>query len=71
MNHASKLDGSPGTACDGTGTGAVQIFTSRSPTDSPSNGSFPARHLNAMTPIDQRSVRWSTLRRPRACSGDM
>ena len=27
--------------------------------------------LYAMTPSDQRSVRWSMSRRPRACSGDM
>src|SRR5882757_6038895 len=56
-NHASKLDGSPGTTCDGTGGGEVQIFTSRSPTLTPSNGSTPATHLNAMIPSDQRSVR--------------
>ena len=42
---------------EGTGIGAVQIFTSRSPTDSPSNGSLPVTHLYAMTPSDQTSVR--------------
>src|SRR5687768_10170913 len=56
-NHASKDDGRPGTDWDGIGIGAVQIFTSRSPTDSPSNGSLPVMHLNAMTPSDQTSVR--------------
>ena len=57
MNHVSNACGSPGIECEGIGIGAVQIFTSRSPTDSPSNGSRPVTHLNAMTPSDQTSVR--------------
>ena len=70
-NHASKAGLSDGTSDDGAGAGAVHTFTRRSPTETPSNGSTPHTHLNAMTPIDQRSERWSISRRPRACSGDM
>ena len=69
MNHASKGIGRPGMVTDGVGSGDVQIFTSRSPTLSPSNGRTPVTHLKAMTPSDQRSERWSMLRSPRACSG--
>jgi hypothetical protein len=44
-NHPSNATGSPGSAADGTGAGAVQIFTSRSPTLSPSKGRTPVTHL--------------------------
>ena len=56
-NHASNAGGRPGTVTDGVGTGEVQIFTSRSPTLSPSKGRTPVTHLCAMTPSDHRSER--------------
>ena len=56
-NHASNAGPRPGTIDEGTGAGVVQIFTRRSPTDTPSKGKTPQTHLNAMTPIDQRSTR--------------
>jgi len=70
-NQASNDAGSAGTLIEGVGSGPVQIFTRRSPTLSPSNGRTPVTHLYAITPSDQRSVRWSMFRKPRACSGDM
>jgi hypothetical protein len=56
-NHASNVAGRPGTVIEGVGGGAVQIFTSKSPTLSPSKGNTPVTHLYSMTPSDHRSER--------------
>ena len=56
-SQASKPGGNSGTSSDGTGIGAVQSFTSTSPTASPSNGKRPVMQRNAITPTDQRSDR--------------
>jgi hypothetical protein len=56
-NHTSNEGGSSALARDGRGGSDVQIFTSRSPTLSPSNGSRPVTHRKAITPRDHWSDR--------------
>ncbi len=69
--HASNSGGRSGADADGAGMGNAQILTRRSPSASPWNGRTPVAHRKAMTPSAQRSLRVSTVFRPRACSGDM
>ena len=56
-SQASNPGGKSGAISDGTGSGAVQSFTSTSPTASPSKGSRPVMQRKAMTPTDHKSDR--------------
>ncbi len=68
---ASTSGPSEGSMADGGGTGCVQIFAMSSRTSVLWKGSSPVSARYAMTASDQRSLRESTARLPRACSGLM
>ena len=69
--NASKSGPSSGTAFDGAGMGSVQIWMSSSPNASASKGRRPVSARYVTTASDHRSLRKSTPREPRTCSGLM
>ncbi len=60
-----------GAASVGGGIAPARIFPMSGPSASAEKGRTPVRHSKTTTPIAQRSVRWSTLFSPCACSGLM
>ena len=53
------------------GGGSLRSAAQICGTDSPANGGFPVIASNSIVPMDQMSVRASTSRADRICSGDM
>jgi hypothetical protein len=68
---ASSSRGTSGRTATRLGIGSEPDAVNTSSGTSPGNGVCPAKNSYRITPNDQMSVRASTLRGRRACSGDM